>query len=364
MIARSHLPLFAALALAACNSSDSQAKKEAAPAESAKPKSKLSQQMEAAAAASATASSPQGGPPPNGVFAPGMADETQPPAAPPKVTVVKAGDDPKVKLSAEPPAPGSKFLVVVEQQTSQGVLPTMDYTLEVAGDKDDDKDKGKGAKPAASAEPAGAGVPGKPIVFKIKKASLDEKQPGKIPDELAKLIPKLEGSRVGATVTAAGSLADVKLRVSDDGKRIAPIAATMTEALGMFFSPLPSEPVGSGASWIASDRTVLNGIPLVRYRVTTLQKLQGDDATLAVEVRLYAVSSEAVAPGVPDGLETVGLSSLGNAVYARKVASPLPLDGQLKLPMIMVLGQGGQPVQGGQLQTKLAAEAHALADKK
>jgi len=196
---------------------------------------------------------------PNGVFAPGAADEAQPAGAPPKVTVIKAGDEPKIRLAVDVLEPGTKLVLVVDKQLIQGPLPTMDYTLEVVEDKKDDKDKGGKAKAGASAQPApSAPAGGRPILLKVKKAELDSKQPGKLPEGAAKVIAKLSGSRITAVLTPAGSLAGVELRVPDEAKDVAPVATALVEALELFFSPMPSEPVGVGGSWIASDRTRIN----------------------------------------------------------------------------------------------------------
>ncbi len=371
MIVRAHLSVVVALLAlalggAACNSSDTQQPRDAGPAESAKPKSKLSQEMEAAAASSAAASAQGQGPPPNGVFAPGAADEAQPAGAPPKVTVIKAGDEPKIRLAVDVLEPGTKLVLVVDKQLIQGPLPTMDYTLEVVEDKKDDKDKGGKAKAGASAQPApSAPAGGRPILLKVKKAELDSKQPGKLPEGAAKVIAKLSGSRITAVLTPAGSLAGVELRVPDEAKDVAPVATALVEALELFFSPMPSEPVGVGGSWIASDRTRINGMPLVRYRVTTLQKVEGDEVSLGVEVRLYATDPDSVPDGVPSGrgVQMLAFNSFGKAQYSRKRASLVPLAGETSVPLVMALGQGGQPIQRGQLKSQVEAEIHVVAEE-
>jgi hypothetical protein len=358
--------LTAALFLTAthCKGNESQDKRDAGAAESAKPKSKLEQAVHAAASASAASAQGQG-PPQNGVFAPGKADEEQPPGQPPKVTLVEAGADPKIKLTTDGLAPGSRFLLSVSEQTSQGPLPSLDYVLEVAA-PDDEKDKAnqpaKAAPTAqASATPAPkATVPGRPIAFKVRKAELGSEQPGKIPEELSKLITKIPGAKVSAVLTSSGSLADLTFDVPEAAKKGTPLVAAMTEALGYFFSPVPSDAVGVGASWIASDRAQMNGISLVRYRVTKIEKILGDKVVLQVTAKQYATGPDAV-PG-PKGLQALLVSSPGKAAYARTADSLVPLEGEIEVPLQLVLGQNGQP--GAQLKLQLDAEVRPAPEEK
>ncbi len=351
----------ALVAAAACNSE--QPKKDAAPIESQKPRSKLDQAMQAAAAASA-APAASAGPPPNGVFPPGRADQEQPPSAPPKVTLIKAGDDPKVTLAADMLAPGSEIVIVVDQTMQpRGTLPTMDWTLKVAGEKDGDT---KGAKPASSAAASAAPIMATgphPIVFEVKRAALDEKQPGQLPEGADKVIAKLVGTKLTATLTAQGSLANVTLDVPKDARDVGHIAQAMGDALELMFPPLPVDPVGVGASWIAADRTRIGGMPLVRYRVTTLQKIDRDEAQLAVDLRHYAAGPDALPAGLPnDGVEMIGLESKGKSIFVRKVASLAPIDGETALQLRCVFGRGGQP--GGGMQMNLSARVEEPAPKK
>jgi hypothetical protein len=347
-MSRRWLPL-CLLAAAACNSE--QAKKDAAPVESAKPKSKLDQAMQAAAAASANAAAAaSAGPPPNGVFPPGRADQEQPPNAPPKITVMKTGNDPKVTLGADL-APGTEITVVVDKTKQPGgTMPTMDWTLKVVGA--DGKGDDKAAKAAPSAAPSASPLMAQgphPVVFEVKKVALDEKQPGQLPEGAAKILAKLVGSKVSATLTAQGSLADVKLDVPKDAREVAPIGQAMAEALELFFPPLPAEPVGAGASWIASDRTRFSGMPLVRYRVATVQKLGAEEVQLMVDLRHYATAPDALPPGMPEGVDMIALESKGKAVYIRKLQSLAPTDGETALNLQVVFGRDGQAGQGAQM---------------
>jgi hypothetical protein len=347
---------------AACHDGEAQKDQPAKSAESAKPRSKLEQAVQAAADTSASALSQGQGPPPNGVFGPGQADQVQPPGAPLKVTVVTAGDDPKVTLGTELPAAGSKFVVVVDKQMAPGgSLPKMNYTVLVVRPDAQDTAATPAAAASAKAAPSADPALGRPIVFKIAKAELDREQPGRLPPDAAKLIAKLSGSKVTATVTAAGALTLVQAQVPNEAKDVAQVFFAMVEALELFFSPVPGESVGVGASWIVSDRTQLGGMPLIRYRVTKLNKVSADEVALAIEVRHYAVDGSSVPDGLPDGVQTVGFNSFGKASYGRKRDNLLPLEGEVLLPVVMAFGQAGAPGPVAQLKTQLEARLKPIA---
>jgi hypothetical protein len=66
----------------------------------------------------------------------------------------------------------------------------------------------------------------------------------------------------------------------------------LVETLTQVTVPLPKKPVGVGGYWIATDRSTTFGIEVVRYRVFKVQKIEKDQATLAVDTRQYAVKEE------------------------------------------------------------------------
>ncbi|MBM4376477.1 MAG: hypothetical protein FJ095_15455 [Deltaproteobacteria bacterium] len=346
------LPLALTVAVAslgtACDGGDKKSKSDATTADSAKPKTNLEKAIQGAAAASAAASSQGQGPPQNGVFAPGAADAEQAASAPPKLTMVRTGDGPKVTLERTPPQPGSKFVASVTATAFLGPLPGMIYELEVGGGKADAK-----AKAAAKADATSDDAGERRVVIKIKSAKLDPKWPGKLQEGGEKLLAKLAGGTISGVLGDDGGLRGPRLEVGKDATEVAPIAEPLLEMLDVLFVPLPAEPVSSGASWLVADRARLGGIDVVRYRAATLQKLEGDVVVLGVDVRHYAASSASVPEGLPSGVEALRLESFAQATLTRRLADSTSLGAKLSLPVDLVIGKGGNPA--GQLRSELRA---------
>jgi hypothetical protein len=337
----------------ACDGGDKKSKSEATSADSAKPKTNLEKAIQGAAAASAAASSQGQGPPPNGVFAPGAADAEQPASAPPKLTMVRSGDGPKVTLERTPPTPGSSFLVTVTATAFRGPLPGMIYELEVGGGKSDAK-----AKAAAKTDESSE----RRVLIKIKNVKVDPKWPGKLQEGGEKLIAKLAGGTISGVLGEDGGLRGPRIEVGKDATEIAPIAEPLLETLELLFVPLPVEPVAAGASWLVADRARLGGIDAVRYRAATLQKVEGDVVVLGVDVRHYAASAASVPEGLPAGVEALRLESFAQATLTRRLADSTSLGAKLSLPVDLVVGKGGNPA--GQLRSELRAELQPIAGGK
>jgi hypothetical protein len=125
----------------------------------------------------------------------------------------------------------------------------------------------------------------------------------------------------------------------------------------MFFSPMPSEPVGIGGYWIASDRATIAGMQMVRYRVTHLQELQGDDMALTIDLRLYAVDQGQLPPIQSDTqLVLAALDAQGKAVVTRKKSGVLPTSGQTQTQMSFQIAAAQNPQMGRPLQMVTAAK--------
>jgi hypothetical protein len=102
----------------------------------------LAQAMAAASAMRAPAAAVEGGPPPNGIFAPGAADKEIARGQAPKLTLGSEGAEPRVSLLPAQPKPGSKQsgTIQVVQQTQGPGLP-----VEFAVTFEAQKPKGEGA---------------------------------------------------------------------------------------------------------------------------------------------------------------------------------------------------------------------------
>jgi hypothetical protein len=322
-----------ALLCVACKN-DQPPSKEAAPTATApEPEAKIKSVFTAEPAG--TAAPPGQAPPPTGVFAPGEADKAHPKGAPATIEVIDKGAEPRVTLKTPlEPGYGQTVKLLIGLRMGGGVLPNVVYTLKVASPKKDDDDEV---------------LPGEPtsLVATITDAALAEQQPGQIPEQLRKLITEVKGSRIETSVLPNGALQGVKVTYGEDLKEqgVRAFVDSIGDVMGYFFSPYPDEPIGKGGYWISHDRLSIQSLDLVRYRVTKVEELKGDEMLLSVQLRHYLAGGDISAlvgkdqPGIVAG----GFDSAGQAQLARKTGSLFPLTGEMRTPFTIVITMENNP---------------------
>jgi hypothetical protein len=180
--------------------------------------------------------------------------------------------------------------------------------------------------------------------------------------DIKKMLDTLEGTKIETTLSKNGELGEEKLVVGDDVKPpVDQFAVGLNDVIGLFFSPMPEESVGIGASWIAHDRTQFAGMKVVRYRVTKLEKKVGDEMAFSVDVRMYAVDDQQK-PAIAQG-EAVLLAfqAVGKGAYTLGGGSLLPTSGQLEIPVVAQLASPKQPQRAIPLQFKTKASIQPAA---
>jgi hypothetical protein len=298
------------------------------------------------------------GPPPSGVFEPGMADKAHPRGAPIKVILYDKGSEPRVvltpNLNLDKPA---LLKVTVTNRMGQQVRPNVDYTLSVSV-KSPQAEEGKEGAAAEPDADAGVTTPkAREISFTIKTVVPSTQQPGQLPPSLGKAISKLKGSRISATLAPDGSLSGERIELAKKADAaLGDLVKPLVEVLGLYFSPWPTEPVGVGAYWIATDRTTTAGMDVIRYRITKVEKLEGKQAAFSLDLRLWAASNNSVPAGTPEGFLTVGFNAVGKAAWVRNAGELLPIMGQLKAPITVQLGDPKQPQRVLPVQLETGAD--------
>jgi len=320
--------------------------------------------VQSAAVMPSAAATADTGPPASGVFAPGDADKAHMPGAPASVEVIAAGSAPLQNLT---PTAGlakpKRFMLSIARTTMPGgPRPVVDYVIEakLAGQQGEGKDAKAAKKPAEAAPSATASaaaappapIPAKrPLVFTVVKATPAQQQPGALPEGFTKLLKSVEGSQILATLTPNGAILGEQARVSKDmNPGLQEFVEVLTEVLGLFMSPMPAEPVGVGGYWIAADRAKSAGINVMRYRVTKVEQMKGDEVAFSLDLRQYAVSQDEHPSMVKAGAIIVGMNARGKATFVRKRGELLPITGELKAPMVVQLAnpqqpQAAQPIQ-------------------
>jgi hypothetical protein len=258
---------------------------------------KIEKALKAVAAAS---NSPDNGPPPSGIFAPGAADRRHVRGAPTKVDFVESGAEPLVALvsgvegSAEGPGPATYGPAALQSVIQMGprVVIGVDYGLLLGAAK---KDEG-GAEW---------------LVADVKRAT-PSKALGPPPPGTDKDMSSLEGTQFRVKMTADGRESEVVTRLAPSAKAdLDRLAQGAAEALVFSTVPLPLKPVGVGAQWIAETRMPLSGLDVIVYRAYRVKSIDHDKVHLTFDAKAYAADRDVNLAGVPAGATLAQFESTG-----------------------------------------------------
>ena len=232
------------------------------------------------------------GPPPEGVFAPGVADRRHPVATPAKVELLSEGDAPRVSLGSNADASagaalarmyGPAVLEVAVQLGPRSALPTIDMSLLLR---------------AAKGDPGGPDW----ISASVKKALPSPDQAAEIGPEGAREVASLEGTELLVKVTDDGRESDARGVLGKGARQeLDRIAKNAAEALVFATVPAPPKPVGVGGQWMAETRMAWSGLDVIAYRAFKVKGIEGNRMNVTVDVKGYATSSDIDLPGVPPG---------------------------------------------------------------
>jgi hypothetical protein len=337
--------LAAALSLGAgaCKNSDSAASEREATVDAGSKGPALDPELAAAMAAASArppegaAPSVEGGPPPNGIFAPGGADREVAPGSPPKVVLGSSGDAPKVTLVTQPEVgkkrTGSISLTLRNDPRQPAVPLSFSVALEASKPKD----------PEASGKVD--------VLVRVTDARLS--RGARVDAETERDIARLKGSRIRYSVVADGSAVgfEQELPKGLPGEH-SDIVRSLAEAIATLSLPNPGEPVGVGAFWMATSREGVLGLDFVTYRMIKVERISDGDVTLSVNTKRYAASNVFDTPSVrADGkltLEEVQSTANGSVT----VKQGLPTAGQLESVFAAALSLENQPGQQATVQSQ------------
>ncbi|WP_437817399.1 hypothetical protein [Sorangium sp. So ce1078] len=305
------------------------------------------------------------GPPENGVFAPQAAAAALPKDVPYKLEVVDDGSEPRAKLAAKVDPKSEQKLTItlgLRMGGPQG-LPNLELGVSLKADKPADQPKEGAAAPAAGAAPT-------KVTAKVTSATLASMSVGGPPKELADALAKLKGSSLRYDLSPANVASNYKPELAKDADPgLQPVLAALGEAIALLTPPLPDKPVGAGAYWMVTDRAVVSGaqLPVLRYRVFKIEKVEGDLVSFSVDTRQYAEGADLKLPG-PNGevtltIDRVDSSGKGTLTWSPSSYAPGTADVSQRLQALLV-PPGASPQQPNQrsvaqveLTAKLAAPA-------
>ncbi|AUX21383.1 hypothetical protein SOCEGT47_018650 [Sorangium cellulosum] len=286
-------------------------------------------------------------PPENGVFTLPRAAAALPKDVPYKLEVVHEGGEPRSRLAAKIDPKAEQRLGVtlgLRMGGPQG-LPKLELGVSLKADTPKD------------------GAAATPVTAKITSATLASMSLGGPPKELSDALAKLKGSALRYELSPANVASGFKIELAkgaDPG--FAPVLAALGEAIGLLTPPLPDKPVGAGAYWMVADRAVASGaaLPVLRYRVYKIDKIEGDVVSFTVDTRQYAEGADLKLPG-PNGDVTLTIDQLessgkGSLTWSPSGVAAGTADVAQRLQALLVPPGGQQNAQRSVAQVELTAK--------
>lgn len=282
-----------------------------------------------------------GGPPPNGIFPPGGADAEIKPGAPPKITLGGTGSEPRVSLAPAQAKPGWKTQGVIDLQVSSGPQPPIPIELTVSIEA---------LKPKSAPD---AGAPTDTVTMSARVTGAKIGVTG-IPRDLEASVAKLKGSKVEYQVSPDGAGTGYHTEVAPGAEPVRDQLRQLSDALALVTLPVPSQPLGAGAYWMATSREGVFGLDLVTYRLVKVEAVKGGVVTLSVGTKRYATSNrfdfEGLPPDAPHELAEFECKSDGKLDL--KAGTPFPQSGDLDSGLGASLVLPGQQGAAGTLQVQ------------
>ncbi|HEX3771090.1 MAG TPA: hypothetical protein VHV30_09510 [Polyangiaceae bacterium] len=273
------------------------------------------------------------GPPPDGIFAPGVADKRHPKGAPTTVEVLSDGAEPRVTLNDAAPdavrvsSYGPAALELAVQLGPRQAFPTVDFSLLFGPAKKDDGGNDW-------------------LVAEAKKTALAQDQLGDMQPGTDQVVATLQGSQLRIKVGADGCESDLQV-IPGKGTpaSLSRLSQAAAELLVFSTVPLPNKPVGAGAQWIAESRMTLSEMEVIAYRAIKVKSIEGNRLHLSLDVKAYATSPDITMPEVPKGatLQQVDVQGQGEMELVRGEILARKSQVQQRVVMVFSAPPGTQP---------------------
>jgi hypothetical protein len=348
------LPLLVLLATVGCQKTEPSAetKKSDTEAKASKVDAIDPNLAEAVAAASvqapagsrgAPAAQVEGGPPADGVFAPGAADKEIARGALPKLTLGSDGSAPKVQLGVgkAPAKMSGTIQIALQADPRQGAIPVL-LNVSVEPKK-------------AEAVKEGDAPVSLPVSVRITGAKIDAPS---VPKDLDEQLAKLKGSKVEYSILPSGAGAGFRFDVSKGApEEFKDVVRSLSDALGMLTIPYPDKPLGTGAYFMVTSREDFQGMDLVTYRMVKVKQVTEAGATLEVSTKRYAASRAIDFPGLPPEIEKNLAEFQANSDGSVELAVGALLPGKGQVNSVLAAQIGAQDSkQRGVMQFQTRAQ--------
>jgi hypothetical protein len=267
----------------------------------------------------------EGGPPPDGVFAPGAADKEAARGSLPKITLGSEGSAPKLLLGPgkSPKKLSGTIQLELQADPRQRAAPIgLDVTIEPKKVEVADGDK-----PVSQ-----------PVSVRVNGVKVDA--PG-IPKDFEAQIAKLKGSKLEYSILPGGAGAgfrfDVPKGAPDD---LRDVVRSLSDALALLTMPYPDKPLGAGGYFMVTSRDELMGLDLVTYRLVKVKQVTAEGATLEVSTKRYAATRTFDFPGLPPDIDKnlAEFQATSEGVVELPLGALLPTKGQISSVLAAQLG--------------------------
>jgi hypothetical protein len=284
----------------------------------------------------------EGGPPLDGVFAPGAADKELARGALPKITLGSEGADPKQLLGPKAPKKLSGTIqIAMQQDPRQPAIPVLvDVTIEpkkVEAAKDD--------KAPVS----------QPVVVRVTGAKIDAPS---VPKEFDDKLAKLKGSKVEYTILPGGAGAGFRFETPKNAPdEFKDVIRSLSDSLSLLTMPYPDKPLGAGGFFMVTSRDDFLSLDLVTYRMIKVKEVTPEGVTLDVSTKRYAANRSFDFPGLPPEIDkTLGeFQAISEGTVKYPLGALLATQGEVSSVLAAQLG-GKDPKQRAVMQFQTRAQ--------
>lgn len=285
-----------------------------------------------------------GGPPPNGIFAPGAADKELLRGQLPKITLGSEGSEPRVTLGSAQPKPGSRralsFKISTQSAPNQGALPIeLSVLLEAQKPRGDE-----------------GHVNEVPVVARITAARVGLTG---APRELEDGVARLKGAKVEYLVLPDGAGTGFRFDVPKGAPSdLSDVVRSLSDLLAVITLPYPNKPVGVGALWMATSRDTALGLDVVTYRLVKVEKATPNSVVIGINTKRYAADSNFQIPGLPpDAPRSMQeFQALAEGTLELEPGKDFPVAGRQESALGAALGSPDRPDQRGMFEIRMRAE--------
>lgn len=292
----------------------------------------------------AEASAGQGAPPPDGILTAEAAAREVAPGAPASLVLGNEGATPRVKLGADKMTAGAgpSGMLELSYRSGGSIMPTVELELRAK---------------VTPAEAIAAGDAGGALLtrFAVTKARPSAQQPGRLPENAAAEIAKIEGSAIELVSTSRGAVMGQRHQLAGKNPDLEPLVMGSAEVLGAALMPYPDVPVGIGGFWMVKSRETANGAEVLAYRMVRVAELSGDVAKLSVSTRRYIVGDSLPLAGFPPH-RVRQFQSEGEGTLELRAGSAFPRAAELEDSFMALVTPNDRPNQALPVQSEIKAK--------